>query len=69
MTPEEISQFWEEFHRHYQNGHGEQRKGQAMMNALRIFPELYDMVTGTKYDIFYVDTSEDIYRFREYIGV
>ena len=68
MTWQEEEKFWI-LYRCYYNEQG-QRKGQAMMNALRhVAPILYDMVSGTKADVFYVDTSQDIMRFRDTIGV
>lgn len=69
MTDEEIQQFWE-YVRQARTTYPEWRLGQTFMNALReLFPVLYVDITGTKYDVFYRNTSQDIYRFREYLGV
>ena len=67
MNEIETAAFWVAYN---EMRDSEQRVGQAMMNALRyVAPELYSEITGSKYDIFYRDTSQDIYRFREYLGI
>lgn len=69
MTPEEVQKFWEAFQFYYSENTN-LRKGQSMMLALReVSVELYADISGTKYDIFYTDTSQDIYRFRDYLGI
>lgn len=69
MTDEEIREFWE-YVREARSKFPEWRLGQTYMNALReLYPELYFDVSQTKYDVFYRDTSQDIYRFREYLGL
>lgn len=67
MTEEEIQEFWR-WVRYYAGL--DQRTGQSMMNALAaVAMPLYDDITGTKYDIFHRTDSQDIYRFREYLGI
>lgn len=68
MTDAEVKEFWR-LARANMLDRG-QRTGQAYMNALReVAPVLYDDITTTPRDIFYRDTSEDIYRFRDYLGI
>lgn len=68
MTEQEVQEFWTQVNL-YHNRNG-QRLGQSMMNALNeVAPELYADISGTQYDIFYKDTSQDIFRFRDYLGI
>jgi hypothetical protein len=55
MTPNEEFRFWVRFGGFMMSR--QQRKGQALMNALREFPELYDMVTMSNADPFYQDSK------------
>jgi hypothetical protein len=66
MTPEEVTAFWVAFDIFYRSR--DNRKGQAMMNALReVAPELYDEITGSYYDCFYNDGK--VGAFRDYLGI
>ena len=66
MNEDEVRRFWyyfNEFHRWYG-----QRKGQAMINALRhVAPVLYDEATGTTKDCFYRD--DQVFALRDWLGI
>lgn len=69
MLEDEIKKFWY-YVKEAETVFPDWRRGQAMMNALRVVaPPLYADISGTKYDVFYRDSSQDIYRFREYLGI
>ena len=54
MTLEELAELWDWYGSIRRTT--DQRKGQALMNALRrVAPILYDMVSGTDADCFYDD--------------
>lgn len=63
MNEKETLAFWDWYNGFIRSG---QRKGQALMNALREFPVLYDMVAMTKADPFYDDSK--IPAFLETVG-
>lgn len=66
MNEEEVRKFWDYFDWCYRTA--EQRKGQAMMNALRrVAPELYDEVSGTSRDCFYRD--DQVFALRDWLGI
>jgi hypothetical protein len=66
VNAEEIAEFWARY-QHHRSG-GEQRKGQAMFNALHeTAPVLADMIRGTGADPFYSDGN--IPRFRKELGL
>lgn len=66
LTSSEVSRFWEVYCDIKRNP--SQRRGQAMMNALaKVRPDLYDKVTGTEADPFYIDNR--IYDFKRAVGI
>lgn len=67
LTSSEAHLFWEVY-TDYLRKHRELRRGQAMMNALaKVRPELYEEVSDTEADCFYIDTR--ITDFKRKVGL